>query len=102
MNTIRSEDRVFVSIVSLWEIAIKQSLGKIELQNSIQDIADKCHEADIKILPVETKCLDQIKKLPDIHRDPFDRLIVSQGISDDMVIVTKDALIQKYPVKTIW
>mgnify|MGYP002626776892 CR=1 FL=1 len=102
LKRIKNEDKVYVSVASLWEIAIKQSLGKLNISNSITDIADKCNEADIFILPIEAKHMDYIKKLPDIHHDPFDRLIISQAVTEGMTLVTKDTIIPKYDVATIW
>lgn len=102
LSKIKSEDKVYVSVASLWEIAIKQSLGKLKITNSIQDITDKCAEADILILPLEPKHLDYIKELPDIHRDPFDRLIISQVVTEGMTLITKDNTIPQYDVKTLW
>ena len=102
LSKIKSEDKVYVSVASLWEIAIKQSLGKLKITNSIQDITDKCAEADILILPLEPKHLDYIKELPDIHRDPFDRLIISQAVTEEMTLITKDNTIPQYDVKTFW
>ena len=102
LSKIKTEDNVYVSVASLWEIAIKQSLGKLNISNSIQDITDKCKEADILILPLEPKHLDHIKELPDIHKDPFDRLIVSQAATEGMTLITKDSIIPQYDVKTLW
>ena len=102
LSKIKSEDKVYASVASLWEIAIKQSLGKLKITNSIQDITDKCAEADILILPLEPKHLDYIKELPDIHRDPFDRLIISQAVTEGMTLITKDNTIPQYDVKTLW
>lgn len=102
LSKIKSEDKVYVSVASLWEIAIKQSLGKLKITNSIQDVTDKCAEADILILPLEPKHLDYIKELPDIHRDPFDRLIISQAVTEGMTLITKDNTIPQYDVKTLW
>ena len=102
LSEIKSEEKVYVSIVSLWEIAIKQSIGKINISNTIQEIADKCYEADVSILPISAVHLDQIRQLPDIHSDPFDRLLISQAITEDLAIITRDTMISLYDVKTIW
>ncbi len=102
LSLIKTDDRVYVSIASLWEIAIKQSLGKLEIKNSVQELAGKCYEAGIDILSIEPKHLDCIKLLPNIHNDPFDRLIISQAITENMPLVTKDSIIPKYNIKTVW
>ncbi len=102
LQTIKTEDKVFVSIASLWELSIKQSLGKIDLAYSVKEIADKCNDANIIILPIEPNHLDSIKTLPDIHKDPFDRLLIAQATAEGMALVTKDTIIPNYDIKTIW
>ena len=96
------EDDLWVSIASLWEIAIKQSLGKIHLAHSMQDVEIQCHELQISILPIDARQLELIKSLPDIHRDPFDRLIIAQAQEGDFALVTSDKIIPMYPVRTVW
>ena len=66
------------------------------------EIAEKCEQAKIYILPIMPRHIDYINKLPRIHNDPFDRLIVSQAIAEDMELITKDSVIPQYNVKTIW
>ena len=102
LEIITTENKVYVSIASLWEIAIKKSIGKLEFKHSIEKIAELCHEKDILILQIQPKYFDKIIKLPNIHNDPFDRLIISQAIIENLVIITKDTIIPKYSVKTIW
>jgi PIN domain nuclease of toxin-antitoxin system len=91
-----------VSIASLWEIAIKSSIGKLEIKNSLEEIAEICLENKIELLAINPLHLDQIKNLPRIHGDPFDRLIISQALAENLIIVTKDSIIPKYDVKTVW
>ncbi|AIN93428.1 type II toxin-antitoxin system VapC family toxin [Treponema putidum] len=102
LEIITTENKVYVSIVSLWEIAIKKSIGKLEFEYSIEKIAELCHEKDILILQIQPKYFDKIIKLANIHNDPFDRLIIAQAIIENLVIITKDTIIPKYSVKTLW
>lgn len=102
MNAICSEEEVAVSCVSLWEIAIKKSLKKLDFQHSIAEVADMCKEENINILPMSAKAMDCLMGLPFIHRDPFDRYIIATAITGEMPIVTRDSNIVKYDVKTIW
>lgn len=102
LEIITTENKVYVSIASLWEIAIKKSIGKLEFEHSIEKIAELCHEKDILILQIQPKYFDKVIKLPNIHNDPFDRLIIAQAIIENLVIITKDTIIPKYSVKTIW
>ena len=102
-TTLDSGEKVYISIASLWEIAIKQGIGKLDLSYSIEDIVSKCDAYGISILDIKAKHLDNMKSLPDIHKDPFDRLIVSQALVEGLDLISKDENIVKYPnVKVIW
>ncbi len=102
LEIITTENEIFFSIVSLWEIVIKKSIGKLDLTSSIQEIEDLCYEKDISLLQIKSKHLDKIMELPNIHNDPFDRLIISQSIIENLILITKDSNIPYYPVKTVW
>ena len=99
---VRDEGDLRVSIVSLWEIAIKQSLGKLRFNMSITRLELLCRERSIQLMPISPVVLERIKTLPDIHRDPFDRLIVAQALEEGLAIITRDRIIPQYPVQTIW
>ncbi len=93
---------VYISIVSLWEIAIKQSIGKLNIEESIETIEKACIDSHINILQIEAAHLDNIKSIPKIHNDPFDRLIIAQAKCENLTLITKDSNILKYDViKTI-
>ena len=91
-----------VSIASLWEMAIKQSLGKLELSQSIEEIAEQCDKNDISIIGIEPKHCQKQMELPFIHKDPFDRIIIAQAVTEGYTIITADEYIQQYDVKTLW
>ena len=95
-------ETVAVSIASLWEIAIKQSLGKLKIEASISEIEQLCYQKDILVLPINSSELDLLKSLPKLHGDPFDRLIICQTLRESAVLITKDSIIPEYPVKTLW
>ncbi len=95
-------NKINVSIVSLWEIAIKSSIGKLEIKSSISKISETCEKEQLDILSIKPFHLDEISKLPPIHADPFDRLIISQAITENLVIITKDGTIPQYNVKVLW
>ena len=97
-----NDEKISVSIVSMWEIAIKSSIGKLEIKSSISKIAETCENEQFDILPIKPFHLDEIGRLPAIHGDPFDRLIISQAISENLVIITKDGTIPMYNVKVLW
>ena len=99
---ITTEKDLSLSIVSLWEIAIKQSLGKLNIQLSIPQIEKICLSRDITILPLTSEEIENIKNLPKIHKDPFDRIIISQTQLNTMCLVTSDNIIHQYNVNTVW
>ena len=93
---------VAVSIASFWEIAIKQIIGKMQFCMTIPELESLCLDRDIQVLPIQSVVLEQIKSLPKIHGDPFDRLIIAQAQIGKMTIITRDRMIPQYPVPTIW
>ena len=95
---------VFITIVSLWEIAIKRSIGKLELNYDLEDIQSQITYRQVKTLPITTKHLVAVESLEfvDKHRDPFDRLIISQAIVEDLTLISSDPQFKNYPVKLLW
>ncbi len=94
---------MFISQVTLWEIAIKQTVRKIDLDMNIYELEKRCSENRITILPIETAYFERIKQLPLIHRDPFDRMIIATAIEKKLTLLTCDSNIMKYEeVKTLW
>ncbi len=92
-----------ISSASLWEIAIKTSLGKLEMLSPFdQLIPAQLEKNAIDVLPIELDHLSATIKLEFHHRDPFDRLIIAQGISEQIPVITSDAAFVKYPVEVIW
>lgn len=98
----RSNEKIHVSIASFWEIAIKSSIRKLVIKSSISKIAETCEKEQFEILSIKPLHLDNIRQLPRIHGDPFDRLLISQAMTEKLVIVTKDGTIPQYDIKTIW
>ena len=99
---INEAEYVCTSAASLWEIAIKHSIGKLDLEFSISQIEELCSDKDIYILPIKGIHLDELDKLPKHHNDPFDRLIICQAIAENMTIITRDTIIPTYSVNTLW
>ena len=94
---------VSVSTATFWEIAIKQSTGKLDLEMTIPELEAKCNENNITILQLELAYFERIKKLPLIHCDPFDRIIIAAATEEDLTLLTCDSEIVKYDgVKTLW
>ena len=100
---LNGDDDVFVSQASFWEIAIKQTTGKLDLDKDMFALEELCKAEEIQILPLELAYFESIKKLPLIHRDPFDRIIMASAIEEDLILLTDDSQIIKYQdVKTVW
>jgi len=96
-------NHLFLSIASLWEIAIKISIGRLELLRPFEQlIPAQIEENDITILPIELSHLSEIIELPFHHRDPFDRLIIVQGIREKLPVISNDTSFRMYPVEVIW
>jgi len=96
---IQAADDVYVSAVTAWEIAIKSALGKIAARGMVSDaIADYGFAS----LPVTIEHADAIRALPPHHRDPFDRLLVTQAQIENLTIVTRDPAFRAYDVDTRW
>ena len=102
VRAIIRDEECFYSVASLWEIAIKQSLRKLDADLVLADLDCQCRLAGIQRVPIEIEHLERIKTLPDIHRDPFDRILVAQALEEGLVIVTRDRIIPQYPVQTTW
>jgi len=93
---------IYLSVVSLWEIAIKSSLGKLELKSSLDELLTDLHDSTITITPIASEYLKQVAQLPWLHKDPFDRLIIATAKVECMTIVTADENVRKYDVHWIW
>ena len=94
---------ICLSLTTLWEIAIKRTIKKLNLDKSTEELIKICEEDNITLLPIESRYFDTIQKLPYIHGDPFDRLIMATALDNDLTLVTDDGNIQKYQnIKQIW
>ncbi|HEY0150687.1 MAG TPA: type II toxin-antitoxin system VapC family toxin [Longimicrobium sp.] len=92
-----------VSVASLWEIAIKYGLGKLDLGLPFEDLVrDELSRTAFEILAIEVNHLITLSELPLHHRDPFDRLLIAQAISEDLPVVGTDSAFERYPVGRIW
>ena len=93
---------IYVSIASLWEVAIKLGIEKLTFDDGFDGFVDAIHKNEFILLEVEPEHIRTSMYLPHIHRDPFDRMLIAQAIIKDMVIMTVDTNITKYEVKVIW
>lgn len=99
----RADNECFVSAASCWEMAIKVSIGKLELGGTVERFVP--HHLSVngfQELPVEIRHAARTARLPFHHRDPFDRLLACQALEDDLAIVSADPIFRRYGVKVIW
>jgi PIN domain nuclease of toxin-antitoxin system len=92
----------YISVVNIWEIQIKSSIGKMSLHQSLENIVRSFAESDIPFLPITTSHVLALKRLPDHHRDPFDRILIAQALVEGMTLISKDAIVAQYPINVIW
>lgn len=97
----QTQDDIFVSIASLWETAIKVSLGKLTLSQSLADVVKQINSEDIEILPITPEHTLQVSILLFHHRDPFDRIIISQAQVENLTVMTNDTDFIKYGIQVL-
>jgi PIN domain nuclease of toxin-antitoxin system len=98
-----TDNAVYLSSVSVWEIIVKHQLGKLPLPGAADDfIKQQCEKHFIESLSLDEKAVFNLSQLPNHHRDPFDRMLVCQAIAHDLTVLTSDELIMQYPVATAW
>ena len=97
-----AENNKFVSIASLWEVAIKSSSGKLTLDSGIEGFIEAVENNGFSLLEIAPKHIKVATDLPFIHRDPFDRMLVAQAIVENMSIMTIDDNIQEYNINSVW
>jgi len=95
-------DRVYLSIASLWEIAIKLNLSKLSLQRSYETIGTQLESSDILLLPISFIDTLKIRDLPLHHRDPFDRMLIAQAMNHSLILISKDVKFDAYPIQRLW
>ena len=97
------ENEVYLSSVSTWEIAIKHKLGKLTLPDPPDRfIPNQRSRHQIDPLPLDEISTLQLIRLPELHKDPFDRMLICQAIANGAVIVTPDQQIAQYPIRSLW
>ena len=106
LNIMKTEDKLYLSVVSLWEMAIKMKLGKLQIDSTIAKIEKRCHENGIDIIPIKAAHMDKTMELPLMsdHKDPFDRLIMATALTEELVLISTDERIRRreYGVDVIW
>jgi PIN domain nuclease of toxin-antitoxin system len=102
-RAIERADAVYVSAASVWEIAIKQRLGKLpELTLAVAELPGLIRESRFTPLPVDERHAAAVATLPLHHRDPFDHLLIAQAQSEQLTLVSRDRQFEDYGVKLRW
>jgi len=100
---LNTENSLFFSAASLWEICIKKSLGKISLKDGwFQTIQAEMETNTIQWLPIEMTHCAEVTELPFHHRDPFDRMLIAQAIVEEMTLLSRDSPLSNYAIELIW
>ena len=97
------DNEVYLSAASVWEIAVKHANGRLPLAASPQSLVPQERErCGVAPLSIDEETALHVGRLPPLHRDPFDRLLVAQAIVHGLTILTPDPLITQYPARVIW
>jgi PIN domain nuclease of toxin-antitoxin system len=100
---VNPKNKTFISIASIWEMGIKLSLDKLELDLSLEELKQELIRNEIEILPLDFDHIITLSKLEYHHRDPFDRILISQAKSEKLTILSKDSHFKLYKqVKVVW
>ena len=92
-------NEILVSIASFWEIMIKRGLGKLSFSDDLEDVV---REESFGLIPISFQHLRRLETLPALHRDPFDRMLIAQALTEGVPLVTNDRALLSYGVPTLW
>jgi len=104
-SKIENTENIFVSIVSFWEIAMKSRKEKILFSCELDEIEDRFQKTDFELLPISIEDTIRFYNLPlyrQDHKDPFDRILISQALNRSLPLVTSDSKFNDYPIEKIW
>lgn len=96
------ETKPLISHISLWEIAIKMTIGKLQIPLSFKDLEQKLINDGFHLLPISTAHIVEYSTLPLHHRDPFDRLLIAQAICEKLPVFGDDSAFDAYPIERNW
>lgn len=96
-------NKIYISSASCWEIVIKYNINRLELPSSPEIfISDEVQVNSFSFLPITPSHVFTILKFPDIHKDPFDRILIAQAKNEGLFFLTNDKIIKQYHVDTVW
>ncbi len=103
LEILNPSNRIFLSVASVWELQIKIALGKFSFSDTLENvIAEEQRTNNLQILPVNLSHALYLENLPPHHKDPFDRLLISQAIVENVILVSADAIFANYQVNLVW
>jgi len=98
---LNTENTIYVSIATVWEVAIKLSIEKLDFDGGFDGFIEAIEVEDFTLLEISSKHITEVANLPFIHRDPFDRMLIAQAMTENIPIMTIDSEILKYDIETI-
>ncbi len=101
-NLENPKNEIFLSMASIWEMGIKMSLGKLKINKTIEEIIELAEWNGFQILPILPSHIVRLCQLEFHHRDPFDRMLLAQCLSENLVIASTDSIFDSYGVNRIW
>lgn len=103
LRIVQESEEIHLSAVSVWEIVIKYGIGKLSLKAHPKTwLPEIVLEMGLKSLPISQRHVLEVAELKDVHRDPFDRLLIAQAVVEGLPILTPDKIFKKYSVATLW
>jgi PIN domain nuclease of toxin-antitoxin system len=103
VRTLLPAAEVWISVASLWEIITKVQIGKLVLPTPVGDyLAAKLKMNGVSVLPLTFDHVRRLEEIPLHHRDPFDRILISQSLEEKLPLVSSDPHFEKYPIQLIW
>ncbi len=97
------DNQTLLSVVSAWEVTVKQSIGKVPLIGAVEDLVlSSARDFDLTILPIELEHVTRAAELPPHHKDPFDRILIAQAQTETAILVTADDAIRQYDGALLW
>jgi PIN domain nuclease of toxin-antitoxin system len=95
--------QLWLSVASIWEIAIKIQIGRLQIPDSLRDFMGKhIRIGQISVLPIHSRHAFRQGELPLYHRDPFDRMLVAQSIEERLPLISRDPLLDPYAIERVW
>jgi PIN domain nuclease of toxin-antitoxin system len=93
---------VWLSLVSIWEVQIKTQMGKLVLNNSLDNLVQQQQQNGIQLLPIKLNHILALQPLPYYHKDPFDRLLIAQSVAENLICVSADSVFKQYNIPILW